>query len=147
MSAPIRRSQPLRKRRLGHAHLGERLSDERDLKLIAPHHRERSKPQDGMELRRYRRSSEVERFFASLHCFRRLVIRYERKAENFLGILRLLAPHSPPPILRWALLSLLSLGLLSLRVNGGLEPKLPFRSINPHLSLSKTKTCAVMSCN
>lgn len=62
----------------------ERLWDGRGVKLNAPHRRDRSKTQDGRELRRYRRRWKVERFFAWLHCFRRLVTRYERKAENFL---------------------------------------------------------------
>lgn len=71
--------------------LDERLWDERGVKLIAPHRRGRKRPatQDGRELRRYKRRWKVERFFAWLHCSRRLVTRYERKAENFLGFLHL----------------------------------------------------------
>ncbi len=71
--------------------LDERLWDERGVKLVAPHRRgrKRKKTQDGRELRRYRRRWKVERFFAWLHLFRRLVTRYERKAENFLGFLHL----------------------------------------------------------
>ncbi|MBN8465404.1 transposase [Corallococcus exiguus] len=45
--------------------------------------------QDGREPRRYKRRWKVERFFAWLHFFRRLVTRYEVKAENFLGFLHL----------------------------------------------------------
>jgi transposase len=69
--------------------LDERLWDERGVRLIAPHRRGRKKTQDGRELRRYKRRWKVERFFAWLHTFRRLVIRYERKSENFLGFLHL----------------------------------------------------------
>ena len=45
--------------------------------------------QDGQELRRYKRRWKVERLFAWLHNFRRLVTRYEVKVENFLGFLHL----------------------------------------------------------
>jgi transposase len=71
--------------------LDERLWDERGVKLIAPHRRGRKRPatQDGRELRRYKRRWKVERFFAWLHSSRRLVTRYEVKAENFLGFLHL----------------------------------------------------------
>jgi transposase len=71
--------------------LDERLWNERGVKLIAPHRRGRKRPatQDGRELRRYKRRWMVERFFAWLHFSRRLVIRYEVKAENFLGFIHL----------------------------------------------------------
>lgn len=48
--------------------------------LIAPHRRNRvhSRPQDGRKLRRYRRRWKVERTFAWLQNFRRLVIRWDR---------------------------------------------------------------------
>jgi len=39
--------------------------------------------------RRYRRRWKVERLFAWLQNFRRIVVRYERFAENFLGMLHL----------------------------------------------------------
>jgi transposase len=58
--------------------------------MIAPHHPTRkTKTQDGRKLRRYRRRWKVERLFAWLLGFRRLVTRYEHKAENFLGLLHL----------------------------------------------------------
>jgi transposase len=62
---------------------------ERRVKLIAPHRRGRKRKatQGGREPRRYKRRWKVERFFAWLHFFRRLVTRYEVKAENFLGFL------------------------------------------------------------
>jgi len=59
--------------------------------LIAPHKKNRvkKKTQDGRKLRRYRRRWTVERFFAWLQNYRRLVARYERKLEDFLGMVRL----------------------------------------------------------
>jgi len=43
---------------------------------------------DGGKLRRYKRRWKVERLFAWLGNFRRLVVRYERQAENYLGFVR-----------------------------------------------------------
>ena len=60
------------------------------IELIAPHRsNRRNKTQDARRLRRYRRRSKIERLFAWLHNFRRLVVRYERYAENFLGMIHL----------------------------------------------------------
>jgi transposase len=60
------------------------------IELIAPHRRDRKrKTQDGRPLRRYRRRWKVERLFAWLQNYRRVVVRYERHAENFLGMLHL----------------------------------------------------------
>jgi transposase len=60
------------------------------IEMIAPHHpRRRRKTQDGRPLRRYRRRWHVERLFAWLMRSRRLVTRYETKAENYLGLLQL----------------------------------------------------------
>ncbi|PYX55968.1 MAG: IS5 family transposase [Acidobacteria bacterium] len=60
------------------------------IELIAPHRsNRRNKSQDARRLRRYRRRWKVERLFAWLQNFRRLVVRYERYAENFLGMLHL----------------------------------------------------------
>jgi transposase len=57
------------------------------IELIAPHRRNRTRPktQDGRPLRRYRRRWKIERLFAWLGNFRRLVVRYERYALNYLG--------------------------------------------------------------
>jgi hypothetical protein len=41
---------------------------------------------DGRPLRRYRRRWKIERLFAWFQKFRRIVVRYERFAENFLGM-------------------------------------------------------------
>lgn len=52
----------------------------RGIQLICPHRSNRRKPatQDGRALRRYRRRWKIERTFAWLGNFRRLVVRYER---------------------------------------------------------------------
>ena len=52
----------------------------RGIELIAPHrkNRRRSPTQDGRALRRYKRRWIVERTFAWLGNFRRLVVRYDR---------------------------------------------------------------------
>ena len=52
----------------------------RGIELVAPHRSNRSKPrtQDGRALRRYRRRWIVERTFAWLGNYRRLVVRWDR---------------------------------------------------------------------
>ena len=64
---------------------------EEGIEMIAPHRRNRKKPktQDGRKLRRYKKRWKIERLFAWLHNFRRLVVRYERRAENYLGFAKL----------------------------------------------------------
>lgn len=58
--------------------------------MIAPNKRNRRVPtQDGRSLRRYVRRWKIERLFAWLFNFRRLVVRYEYHAENFQGFLHL----------------------------------------------------------
>jgi transposase len=68
------------------------------IEVIAPHRRNRrNSTQDGRRLKRYRRRWKIERLFAWLQNFRRLVVRYERHAENFLGMLQLASvalPHA-----------------------------------------------------
>jgi len=61
------------------------------VRLIAPHNpmRSRKATQDGRVLRRYRRRWKIERLFAWLHNFRRVVIRWEYYPENFLGMVQL----------------------------------------------------------
>ena len=63
------------------------------IELIAPHkgNRKKKKTQDGRRLRHYRHRWTVERFFSWLHNFRKCVVRYERKAENFQAFLYLAA--------------------------------------------------------
>ena len=71
--------------------LDARLAVERGIELIAPHRggRRRAPTQDGRALRRYRRRWKAERLNAWLQNSRRLVTRYERHAENFLGFAQL----------------------------------------------------------
>lgn len=62
----------------------------RGIDMISPNHSTRAlQNQDGRKLRRYKRRWLVERVFAWLMRSRRLVTRYEHKAENFLGFLEL----------------------------------------------------------
>ena len=64
---------------------------ERGIEMIAPHRNNRKKAptQDGRPLRRYRKRWKVERLFAWLQNFRRLVVRYEYHTENYLGFVHL----------------------------------------------------------
>ena len=71
--------------------LDQKLLKERGVEMISPHRRGRKKArtQDGRKLRCYRHRWKVERLFAWLQNFRRLVVRYEYHAENFLGMVLL----------------------------------------------------------
>lgn len=55
------------------------------IEVIAPHgdNRKKKKTQDGRKLRRYKRRWKVERFFAHLFNYRRCVVRYEYKEDNY----------------------------------------------------------------
>jgi transposase len=70
--------------------LDERLA-EQGVQMIAPHRENRKKPvtQDGRTLRRYKRRWKVERLFAWLQNFRRILVRYERHLHNYLGFVQL----------------------------------------------------------
>jgi transposase len=70
--------------------LDERLA-EQGIELIAPHKRNRKKPatQDGRVLRRYQRRWKVERLFAWLQNYRRILVRYDRFLENYLAFVHL----------------------------------------------------------
>lgn len=61
------------------------------IELIAPHraNRKRPKTQDGRPLRRYKRRWKVERLCAWLQNFRRVLVRHEYHAENYLGFVHL----------------------------------------------------------
>ncbi len=63
----------------------------RGIDLIAPHkaNRRKAKTQDGRKLRRYKRRWKIERLFAWLQNFRRIVVRYEYHADNYLGFVHL----------------------------------------------------------
>lgn len=67
----------------------DRYLEEYGVQMIAPNRENRSPTQDGRTLRRYKRRWVVERMFAWLQWFRRLVTRYEFHAENFLGMVHL----------------------------------------------------------
>ena len=57
--------------------------------VIAPHRSNRkNKTQDGRPLRRSKRRWKVERFFGWLQAFRRVLTRWEVKAENYLGFVQ-----------------------------------------------------------
>ena len=67
----------------------DRRMQERGVEMIAPNRRKRTKTQDGRSLRRYKKRWKVERLFAWLKNFRRIASRWERHAENFLGMVQL----------------------------------------------------------
>jgi transposase len=69
--------------------LDRRLKQEYDIEMIAPNRSRRSTTQDGRPLRRYGRRWRVERLFAWMQNFRRLVTRWEYHIENFLGFVHL----------------------------------------------------------
>jgi transposase len=74
--------------------LDQRLAAEYNIEMIAPNRRgRRQKTQDGRTLRRYRRRWKVERLFAWMQNFRRLVTRWEYHIENFLGFVHLACLH------------------------------------------------------
>ena len=59
--------------------------EDRGMELVCPHRRGRKRPsrQDGRTLRRYKRRWVVERTFAWLGNFRRLLVRHERQINMF----------------------------------------------------------------
>ncbi len=71
--------------------LDKELKEACGVELISPHkaNRKRAKTQDGRKLRRYKRRWKVERLFAWLQNFRRIVVRYEYHDENYLGFVQL----------------------------------------------------------
>jgi len=69
--------------------LDEQMS-EYGIEMISPNRSNRKqKTQDGRQLRRYRRRWKVERLFAWMQNYRRLVTRWEYHIENFLGFVQL----------------------------------------------------------
>jgi transposase len=69
--------------------LDEQMS-EYGIEMISPNRSNRKqKTQDGRPLRRYRRRWKVERLFAWMQNYRRLVTRWEYHIENFLGFVQL----------------------------------------------------------
>jgi transposase len=72
--------------------LDRRLMEQFGTEMIAPNRvNRRAQTQDGRPLRRYKRRWKVERLFAWLFNFRRLVVRYEYHANNFQGFVHLAA--------------------------------------------------------
>lgn len=72
--------------------LDQQLMQQYGVEMIAPNRENRRVPtQDGRPLRRYIRRWKIERLFAWLFNFRRLVVRYEYHAENFQGLVHLAA--------------------------------------------------------
>jgi transposase len=71
--------------------LDEKLLKKHGVEMISPHRRSRkkTKTQDGRKQRRCKRRWKIERLFAWLQHFRKLVVRYERHADNFLAFLLL----------------------------------------------------------
>ena len=68
----------------------DELLAEQGIELIAPHrHNRATATQDGRALRRYCRRWKIERLWAWLQNYRRIVVRYERYAENYLGFVHL----------------------------------------------------------
>jgi len=60
------------------------------IEMIAPNRSNRkNSTQDGRSLRRYCRRWKVERLFAWLQNFRRLLVRHEFHHDNFLGLVHL----------------------------------------------------------
>lgn len=72
--------------------LDKQLAQNYSTEMISPHRHGRRVPtQDGRPLRRYIRRWKVERLFAWLFNFRRLVVRYEYHCKNFQGFVHLAA--------------------------------------------------------
>ena len=72
--------------------LDQELMEKFGTEMIAPNRANRDpRTQDGRPLRRYKRRWKVERLFAWLFNFRRLVVRYEYHAANFQGFVHLAA--------------------------------------------------------
>lgn len=71
--------------------LDDLLAPKHGIELIAPHRRYRTRThrQDRRKLRRYKRRWKIERMFAWLKNFLRLLVRWERYSTNFLGMIQL----------------------------------------------------------
>ena len=61
------------------------------IERVAPHRKNRKKAptQDGRVLRRYKRRWKIERLFAWLNKFRKIIIRWEHCAERYTGLVYL----------------------------------------------------------
>ena len=66
------------------------LAEDYGVEMISPNRSNRKqKTQDGRPLRRYRRRWKIERGFAWMQNYRRLVTQWEYRIENFLGLVQL----------------------------------------------------------
>ncbi len=66
------------------------LAEDYGVEMISPNRSNRKqKTQDGRPLRRYRRRWKIERVFAWMQNYRRLVTQWEYRIENFLGLVQL----------------------------------------------------------
>ena len=65
--------------------------DSKGIALIAPHRKNRKKAptQDGRALRRYRKRWKIERLFAWLTAFRRVITRWDNCCERYTGFVHL----------------------------------------------------------
>ncbi len=70
--------------------LDERLAKQK-IELISPHkfNRKKTPTQDGRVLRRYVRRWKIERLFAWLQNYRRILVRHDYHLDNFLGFVHL----------------------------------------------------------
>ena len=64
---------------------------EQGIEMIAPNRKNRRKTQDGRKLRRYKRRWKVERLFAWLQHFRRVLVRWDYYPQNYLGFIQIAA--------------------------------------------------------
>jgi len=72
--------------------LDARLAADYEIELIAPHRssrRKETRTQDGRVLRRYCRRWKIERMFAWLQNYRRILVRYDYHPSNYLGFVQL----------------------------------------------------------
>ena len=70
--------------------LDQTLAEDYGVEMISPNRSNRKQQtQDGRPLRRYRRRWKIERIFAWMQNYRRLVTRWEYHIENFLGFVHL----------------------------------------------------------
>jgi transposase len=64
---------------------------EQGIEMIAPNRSNRKKTQDGRKLHRYKRRWKVERLFAWLQHFRRVLVRWDYYPQNYLGFVQIAA--------------------------------------------------------
>jgi len=71
--------------------LDAKISEKYGTEIVAPHKDNRIKPktQDGRQLRRYVRRWKIERLFAWLQNYRRVVTRWERHQANYEAIVQI----------------------------------------------------------